>query len=70
MTKTTRFYGSLLIVLVLLAIGPLVSMAEAADCKALEVSIRKERSLIKKKAMITDALKVCPRDVAIIYQDG
>ncbi len=70
MTKTTRFYGSLLIVLVLLAIGPLVSMAEAADCKALEVSIRKERSLIKKKAMIVDAIKVCPNDVAIIYQDG
>jgi outer membrane protein OmpA-like peptidoglycan-associated protein len=70
MTKTTRLYGSLLIVFALLTVGTLVSMAEAADCKALEVSIRKERSLIKKKAMIADAIKVCPKDAAIVYQDG
>ncbi|MBE9523236.1 MAG: tetratricopeptide repeat protein, partial [Proteobacteria bacterium] len=70
MTKTTRLYGSLLIGFVLLAVGPLAGMAKAADCKALEVSIRKERSLIKKKAMITDAIKVCPNDAGIMYQDG
>jgi outer membrane protein OmpA-like peptidoglycan-associated protein len=70
MTKITRLYGSLLLVFTLLTVGPLVSLAEAADCRALEVSIRKERSLLKKKALISDAIKVCPRDAAIIYQDG
>jgi len=69
MTKTT-LYCSLLVIFSLLASVPLASTAEAADCKALEMTIRKERSLIKKQTMIADAMKACPNDAAIVYQEG
>ena len=70
MTKTTKIYGLFLTISVLLAAGPLASVAPAADCKALEMSIRKERNLIKKKTMIADAIKACPNDAGIFYQEG
>lgn len=44
--------------------------AVAADCKALKDSIRKERGLMSKKALIEDAMKVCPKDAEIVYQNG
>ena len=45
-------------------------VALAADCKVLHDTIRKERVLLKKKALLAAALKVCPDDPTIIYQDG
>ena len=47
-----------------------VSPAEAADCKALVESIVQERTLMTRKTMIEDAMKVCPRDAEIVYQHG
>ena len=65
-----RLYSSFLIIFALLVAGPLAGMAEAADCKAFETAIRKERSLIKKQTMIAEAMKECPKDAAIVYQSG
>ena len=45
-------------------------LAEAADCKALVEAIVKERTLMIRKTMIEDAMKVCPRDAEIVYQHG
>ena len=46
------------------------SGAFAADCKALHDKIRKERTLMRKKQMAVDAVKVCPNDAPIVYQYG
>lgn len=45
-------------------------MAVAADCKALREAIVQERTLMTRKTMIEDAMKVCPRDAEIVYQHG
>jgi outer membrane protein OmpA-like peptidoglycan-associated protein len=55
-------------VLLMTALGSAVALA--ADCKVLYEGIRKERVLMKKKALVAVALKACPNDPAIIYQDG
>ncbi|MEN8134446.1 MAG: OmpA family protein [Thermodesulfobacteriota bacterium] len=55
---------------VLLTVALCSGVALAADCKALHDGIRKERVLLKKKALVEAALKVCSNDPAIIYQDG
>lgn len=55
---------------VLVSMGCLAGVADAADCKALSSSIRNERGLMKKKGLIEDAMKVCPRDAEIVYQNG
>jgi outer membrane protein OmpA-like peptidoglycan-associated protein len=47
-----------------------VRAAAAADCKALVEAIVKERTLMTRKIMIEDAMKVCPRDAEIVYQHG
>jgi outer membrane protein OmpA-like peptidoglycan-associated protein len=70
MTDPMRISVSLLIISILLLAGPLTSLARAADCRALEMSIRKERNLISKKTMISEAIKECPKDAPIMYQDG
>lgn len=46
------------------------SLAAAADCKALAEAISQERTLMTKKTMAEEAMKVCPRDVEIVYQHG
>lgn len=46
------------------------SLAAGADCKALADAISQERTLMTKKTMIEEAMKVCPRDVEIVYQHG
>ena len=48
----------------------LSGQALAADCQALNNSIRKERSLMTRKTMIEDAMKQCPNDSEIVYQYG
>ena len=55
---------------VLMLVGSLDGVAVAADCKVLKESIRKERTLMKKKALIEDAMKSCPKDADIVYQNG
>lgn len=45
-------------------------LAEAADCKALVEAIVKEHTLMNRKTMIEEAMKVCPRDAEIVYQHG
>ena len=70
MTKTAIKYCSVLVLAALWMAEPLADLAAAADCKALEMSIRRERSLITKQSMISDAIKACPKDAAIMYQDG
>jgi len=42
----------------------------AEGCAALSDGIHKERVLMKKKALVADALKSCPNDPEIVYQDG
>ncbi|MDT8334760.1 MAG: tetratricopeptide repeat protein [Desulfurivibrionaceae bacterium] len=42
----------------------------ADDCKALYEGILKERVLMQKKGLIEAALKTCPDDADISYQDG
>jgi outer membrane protein OmpA-like peptidoglycan-associated protein len=44
--------------------------AEAADCKALVEAIVKEHTLMTRKTMIEDAMRVCPKDAEIVYQHG
>jgi len=44
--------------------------ALAADCKVLHDAIHKERVLLKKKALVEAALKVCPKDPDIVYENG
>lgn len=46
------------------------SLAAAADCKALAEAISQERTLMTKKTLIEEAMKVCPRDAEIVYQHG
>lgn len=46
------------------------SLAVAADCKVLAEAISRERTLMTKKTMIEEAMKVCPRDAEIVYQHG
>ena len=45
-------------------------VAVAADCKGLHDGIHKERVLMKKKALVEAALKVCPKDPEIVYDNG
>lgn len=45
-------------------------LAAAADCKALVEAVVKERTLMTRKTMIEEAMKVCPRDAEIVYQHG
>ncbi len=44
--------------------------ALAADCKVLHDAIHKERVLMNKKALVDAALKVCPKDPDIVYDNG
>lgn len=44
--------------------------SEAADCKALVEAIVKEHTLMNRKTMIEDAMKLCPKDAEIVYQHG
>ena len=45
-------------------------LAAAADCTALAEAISQERTLMTKKTLIEEAMKVCPRDAEIVYQHG
>lgn len=65
-----RIASALLMGAVLLSVSTTVGVAVAADCKALKDSIRKERGLMSKKALIEDAMKACPKDAEIVYQNG
>lgn len=51
-------------------LGPAAGVGQAADCKALAEAIGKERTLMTRKTMIEEAMKVCPRDAEIVYQQG
>ncbi len=58
-------------------IGVILSMAFigsgaalAADCKVLHDAIHKERVLLRKKSLVDAALKVCPNDPEIVYDNG
>ncbi|MCD4654726.1 OmpA family protein [bacterium] len=44
-----------------------LSSVKAADCDALRANARKERSLIKKKALLESAVTLCPDDPLINY---
>ena len=55
---------------VVMLVNPVGGVAVAADCKAFKDSIRKERGLMKKKALIEEAMKACPKDAEIVYQNG
>lgn len=69
MDKTKTMYAVLLGT-VLVLVSSIGEVAVAADCKALNASIRKERGLMQKKALIEDAMKVCPKDAEVVYQNG
>lgn len=45
-------------------------LAVAADCKAMLEAIVQERTLMTKRTMIEEAMKICPRDAEIFYQHG
>ncbi|MFO7606413.1 MAG: OmpA family protein [Desulfurivibrionaceae bacterium] len=63
-------YSPLLFVL-LATVPPGGDAAAAADdCKALYDGIRKERVLMKKKALVEVALRSCPNNPDIVYQGG
>lgn len=51
-------------------LGPAVRVSKAADCKALAEAITKEKTLMTRKSMIDDAMKACPKDAEIVYQQG
>jgi len=55
-------------VLILTGLGK--TPVQAADCKALYEGIRKQRTLMVKKTMIQEAMKSCPSDADILYQNG
>ena len=51
-----------------LFVFPQVSLA--ADCKTLRHEIKNERSLIKRRGIIEEALKQCPNDPVITFEYG
>ena len=51
-------------------LGFLPSEGKAEDCRQLAEAISKERTLLTRKGMIEDAMKVCPGDAEIVYQHG
>lgn len=62
-------YGSLTFVM-LSAVCLIGEVAGAADCKALYEAVHQERVLMKKEALVKEALRVCPDDPDISYQNG
>ena len=66
----TRIVHVVWIGAILMLVASMDGVAVAADCKAFNDSIRKERTLMKKKALIEDAMKACPKDAEIVYQNG
>lgn len=67
---TSRVFAAGLIVLGAALIGSWATVSRAADCKALVEAISQERTLMTRKTMIEDAMKLCPRDAEIVYQHG
>jgi len=53
-----------------LLFGPVAGVAWAVDCKALADAISKEKTLLTRKTLIEDAMKACPKDAEIVYQQG
>jgi outer membrane protein OmpA-like peptidoglycan-associated protein len=61
---------ALLVGAVLLLTGLGRGLASAADCGALHEAIRQERVLVNKRTLVEAALKSCPNDPDIYYQNG
>src|SRR6056297_1328722 len=60
--------GRILICCLLLAAIPV--MADADPCAELKQQIRKERGLLKKRALLDQARQQCPEDAEVSYLGG
>lgn len=70
MISRILLYSPLLLVMLATIIPGGDAAVAADDCKALYEGIRKERVLMKKKALVEAALRSCPDHPDIVYQGG
>ena len=74
MLSSTRFNSQSFKICLVACLAALVLalsiQANAADCNAIKKNVKNERSLLKRKSLLAEGIKICPNDPVINFMYG